>query len=96
MSEVTIRRATPADEASLGRYGAALMRQHHDYDPERFIMAPSPEKGYGRFLVSELADSEVVVFVAERDGAVIGYAFAGLEPQSWKELRWVDVPPLAL
>jgi GNAT superfamily N-acetyltransferase len=28
-----------------------------------------------------------VVFVAERDGAVVGYVYAGLEPTSWKELR---------
>ena len=28
-----------------------------------------------------------MVLVAERDGAVIGYVYAGLEPQSWKELR---------
>jgi ribosomal protein S18 acetylase RimI-like enzyme len=87
MGEIAIRRATAADEASLGRYGAALMRQHHDYDPERFILSPSPERGYGRFLVSELDDPEVTVLVAEQDGAVIGYAFAGLEPMSWKDLR---------
>jgi GNAT superfamily N-acetyltransferase len=25
--------------------------------------------------------------VAERDGAVVGYVYAGIEPVSWKELR---------
>jgi GNAT superfamily N-acetyltransferase len=25
--------------------------------------------------------------VAEREGAVVGYVYAGIEPQSWKELR---------
>lgn len=44
-------------------------------------------RGYGRFLVSELADPEAVVRVAERDGEVIGYAYAGLEGTSGKELR---------
>jgi ribosomal protein S18 acetylase RimI-like enzyme len=29
----------------------------------------------------------VTVFVAERDGVVVGYVYAGLEPLSWKELR---------
>jgi ribosomal protein S18 acetylase RimI-like enzyme len=28
-----------------------------------------------------------VVLVAEREGDVIGYVYAGIEPHSWKELR---------
>lgn len=84
---VTIRRATPADRDALGRYGGALMRQHHDFDPQRFIQVDNPEKGYGRFLVSQLEEPDMVVFVAERDGDVVGYAYAGLEPMSWKDLR---------
>jgi len=84
----TIRRATEADAPTLGRLGALLLRAHHTFDAQRF-MAPgqSPEVGYGSFLVSQLADDDVVVFVAEGDGAVIGYVYAGLEPRSWKELR---------
>ena len=52
-------------------------------------MAPSgnPESGYAWFLGTQLDESSVAVFVAERDGAVAGYVYAGLEPQSWKELR---------
>jgi GNAT superfamily N-acetyltransferase len=87
MDDVVIRHATPADEPDLGRYGGALMRQHHAFDPQRFIRSENPEAGYGRFLVSQIAEDECVVFVAERAGAVIGYAFAGLEPMSWKDLR---------
>lgn len=84
---MTIRSATPADEQALGRYGAALMREHHAADPRRFILAPHPEKGYGRFLVSELPDPDVIVQVAEEAGKVVGYIFAALEPMSWKDLR---------
>jgi GNAT superfamily N-acetyltransferase len=29
----------------------------------------------------------VVIFVAEQQGEVVGYVYAGLEPISWKELR---------
>ncbi len=29
----------------------------------------------------------MVIYVAEQDGDVIGYVYAGLEPISWKELR---------
>lgn len=89
MSEVvTIRAATEHDVEALGRLGAHLMRTHHQFDPQRF-MAPGdqPEDGYGWFLGSQLGDPDVVVLVAERDGRVIGYVYAGLEPRSWKELR---------
>ena len=87
MDDLTIRPATKADEPALGRYGGALMRQHHAFDPQRFVRSENPEAGYGRFLVSQIGDREVVVLVAERAGAVIGYAYAGLEPTSWKDLR---------
>lgn len=87
MTDITIRPATPADEKALGRYGGALMRQHYAFDPQRFILPGEPESGYGRFLVSELDDEETVVLVADRDGDVLGYVYAGLEPMSWQELR---------
>ena len=83
-----IRRATAADAPTLGRLGALLMRVHYDFDPQRFLSpGADPESGYGSFLRSQMNDDDVVVFVAEQDGAVIGYVYAGLEPLSWKELR---------
>ena len=83
-----IRRATTADLPALGVLGAALLRAHHAFDRDRF-MAPreNPEGGYAWFLGTQLEESDVAVFVAERDGAVVGYVYAALEPQSWKELR---------
>jgi ribosomal protein S18 acetylase RimI-like enzyme len=64
------------------------MRAHHAYDPERF-MAPGthPEHGYARFLGSQLDHADVAIFVAEAEGTVVGYVYAGIEPVSWKELR---------
>ena len=87
-SDVRIRRATDADVPALGRLGASLLRLHYGYDPQRF-MAPrdDPEEGYAWFLGSQLRDDEVAIFVAERKGDIVGYVYAGLEPQSWKELR---------
>jgi len=84
---ITIRPATASDQAALGRYGAALMREHHASDPRRFLLTERPEAGYGRFLVSQLADPDTTVLVAERDRAVAGYVYVGLEPLSWRELR---------
>jgi ribosomal protein S18 acetylase RimI-like enzyme len=85
---VAIRRATTGDLPALGRLGALLLRAHHGFDPLRF-MAPGdrPEDGYAWFLGTQLRDEDVVVLVAEQQGAVVGYVYAGLEPQSWKELR---------
>jgi len=87
MDPVTIRRAIPADEPALGRYGAALMRQHHALNPNRFILSERPEQGYGRFLISQLDDAESIVLVADRNGEVLGYVYAALEPLNWMELR---------
>lgn len=85
---ITIRHATAADKAALGRLGAELLRVHHGFDADRF-MAPGPttEEGYGRFLAAAHADDDTVVFVAERAGEIVGYAFGSIEPRSWKELR---------
>jgi len=47
----------------------------------------SPEEGYAEFLSSQLTEEDAAIFVAERAGSVVGYVYAGLEPQSWKELR---------
>lgn len=83
----TIRPATYADVDALGRYGAALMRQHHASDPRRFIQTEHPEAGYGRFLVSQVGKDDTAVLVADRDGEVLGYVFCSLEPLSWRDLR---------
>lgn len=85
---VTIRRAGRHDLEALGRLGAMLMRTHYDFDSRRFLPpGQSAEHGYGQFLggVTEAPDS--CVFVADDDGTVVGYVYAGLEPLSWKELR---------
>src|SRR6185436_20809369 len=84
---ITIRPATSADEEALGRFGGALMRQHHDSDPRRFIHVEHPEQGYGRFLVAQIGHANSLVMVAGNAGAVVGYVFADVEPTSWMELR---------
>ena len=84
----SIRHATPADLASIGRLGALLVRTHHEFDPKRFI-APTPQtpRGYASFLGSQLEEPNVAVLVAEEDGAVIGYTYAGLEARDYMSLR---------
>ena len=84
----TIRRATRNDSDALGRLGAMLMRTHYEFDPQRFLQpAESAERGYGSFLTSVIDSEDTCVFVAETEGTIVGYVYAGLEPMSWKELR---------
>jgi GNAT superfamily N-acetyltransferase len=83
-----VRRAEARDAAVLGRLGATLVRAHHELDRARFLPAGAGiETGYGRFLETQLRDENVVIFVAERAGRVVGYVYAAVEPRSWKELR---------
>jgi ribosomal protein S18 acetylase RimI-like enzyme len=89
MSEaIAIRKATRADLPALGKLGALLLRAHYQFDPQRF-MAPAgdTEGGYAWFLGTQLGEEDVVVLVAVQEESVVGYVYAGLEPQSWKELR---------
>ena len=72
---------------AVGRLGALHVNQHHAFDPQRFIAGgESVAEAYARFLDSQLGEPEVVILVAERAGAVVGYVYAALEPHNWKEL----------
>jgi ribosomal protein S18 acetylase RimI-like enzyme len=83
-----VRQATPADLPAIGRLGAALVRLHHQLDPQRFIAAtPETEPMYAAYLGSQLGRREVVVLVAEREGAVLGYTYAGIEGTDYMALR---------
>lgn len=85
-NDLIIRAASPEDLPAIGKLGALLMRAHHEFDPERF-MRPADAEGYGSFLATQLQEPEVVVLVAQREGEIVGYVYAGMEPVSWKELR---------
>lgn len=64
------------------------MRVHHDFDRRRFLApGPDPESGYAWFLGTQLDDPDCVVLVAEQEGQLVGYVYAGIEARSWKELR---------
>lgn len=87
-SDMIIRPARPDDESALGRLGAMLVAEHHDFDPQRFI-APMPglAERYGGFLVSQAGRLEMIVLVAERSGEMVGYAFGGMEGSDYMALR---------
>ena len=86
--QTTIRGAVAGDEERLGQLGALLVAEHHAFDPQRFI-APRPDvpQAYGRFLASQIGQPEKLVLIAERAGAVVGYAFGGMEGFDYMTLR---------
>lgn len=88
MSNVTIRPAAQSDMKAVGRLGAMLVQEHYDFDNDRFIRptSDSPQR-YGQFLGTQLDRDNIIVLVAESDGKVVGYTFAGAEGFDYMALR---------
>jgi ribosomal protein S18 acetylase RimI-like enzyme len=85
---ITIRPAVPSDLPAIGRLGALLVRTHHDLDPKRFIaVTPHTEHGYASFLGTLLTEPNALILVAELNGDVIGYSYAGVEGLDYMTLR---------
>jgi len=87
-SSLSVRPAVATDRAALGRLGALLVAEHHEFDPLRFI-APIPNlaERYGDFLIGQSERPDMRVLVAERGGEVVGYAFGGMEGNDYMALR---------
>ena len=83
-----VRRATPADLPRVGRLGALLVGEHHDFDPRRFLAAGrrTPDD-YASFMGTQLEDADVAVLVADDGGDVVGYAYAAVEGYDYMALR---------
>jgi ribosomal protein S18 acetylase RimI-like enzyme len=88
---IAIRPARREDLAAASKLAAALVREHHAYDPLRFMCIEPLEEGYERFLRSQLERDDVVLLVAARrialDEVVVGYLLASLEDRDWSDLR---------
>ena len=83
-----IRNAREEDLATVGQLAGQLVRMHHAWDPQRWMMPDGVEEGYARFFASQLDDPDTVILVSEnRLGEIVGYAYAALEPRSWADLR---------
>jgi len=73
---------------TVGRLGAMLVKAHHEFDQKRFLPpAEGTPAGYSSFLRSQLSNEKVIILVAEIDGVVAGYSYAGLEGTDWMSLR---------
>ena len=81
-----IRPATPEDLPRVAELAAQLVRQHHAFDPLRFFLPDRVQEGYAWWFGQELPRDEVVLLVAERDGAIVGYVYARMEERDWNAL----------
>jgi ribosomal protein S18 acetylase RimI-like enzyme len=83
-----VRPAVIADMPTVGRLGALLVQTHHDFDPKRFMAATGrTAQGYGSYLGTQLNEPSVIVLVAELEGKVVGYTYAGIEGTDYMALR---------
>jgi ribosomal protein S18 acetylase RimI-like enzyme len=82
----SVRPATAADLPAMAALAGQLVRMHHAVDPLRFMLPDGVEDGYRWWFGRELPRPEVVMRVAERGGAIIGYTYARLEERDWNAL----------
>jgi ribosomal protein S18 acetylase RimI-like enzyme len=88
MPNVKIRPAMHADMNAVGRLGAMLIEEHYEFDRDRFIAAsPESPQRYGAFLGTQLERENIIVLVADIDGKVVGYTYAGVEGFDYMALR---------
>ena len=83
---VIIRAAEPRDLPGIAVLAGELVRQHHGFDAQRFMLVPNVESGYARFFAGELSNPDVLLLAAEQAGRVVGYAYARLEARDWNAL----------
>ena len=88
---ITVRAARREDLEAASRLAAVLVREHHAYDPLRFMSIEPLEEGYERFLRSQVDRDGIVLLVAVRrrglDETVVGYLLGSLEDRDWSDLR---------
>jgi len=86
-----VRAARREDLQTASKLAAALVREHHAYDPLRFMRIEPLEEGYERFLETQLDRDGIVLLVAVAtrgsDQKVVGYLLSSLEARDWSDLR---------
>jgi ribosomal protein S18 acetylase RimI-like enzyme len=88
MTGTIVRRATSADLPAIGRLGALLVEEHHDFDARRFLAPrPSTPADYASFIGAQLDEPDSFVLVADDNGDTIGYAYAVVAGFDFMALR---------
>jgi len=83
---VLIRAAETRDLPGIAALAGQLVRQHHGFDAQRFMLISNVEAGYAHFFTGELEDPDALILAAEQAGHIVGYAYARLEARDWNAL----------
>lgn len=87
---IRVRSATGEDLSALGALAAELVRQHHAYDADRFVLPRDVERGYREWFARELKNGDAVLLVAELTSAdpptIAGYLYGRMEGRDWNML----------
>jgi len=75
------------DLQEVGVLAGKLVRMHYDWDRLRFLMPVDPEKGYQRWLGTQLDNEDTILLVADDRQGIVGYVYAKMEARSYDELR---------
>ncbi len=86
MNALTIRDLVEADLEATSRLAAMLVRQHHAFDADRFMLVEPVEQGYRWFLGTQLGRAGVVLLVAQVEGVIAGYLYGAVEERNWELL----------
>ncbi len=70
----------------MARLAGKLTRMHHAFDERRVFLPDRVEEGYAWWFGREIDRDEVVLLVALRAGALVGYAYGRLEERDWNQL----------
>ena len=65
---------------------AALVREHHRLDSQRFMLVEPVEVGYRDWLGKEITRRGALILVAEEDLEIVGYAYGAMESRNWNDL----------
>jgi ribosomal protein S18 acetylase RimI-like enzyme len=84
--DFVVRPPRKEEVPAVARLAAELVRLHHAFDPQRFMLLEPLVEGYTWFLGRELEDPNAVVLAAVRGDEVIGYAYGRLEARDWNQL----------
>jgi ribosomal protein S18 acetylase RimI-like enzyme len=84
--DVIVRPARREELPAVGRLAGKLVRMHHSMDGLRFFLPERVEEGYAWWFGKEIDRPEVVLLVAARGPAIVGYAYGRLEERDWNQL----------
>jgi ribosomal protein S18 acetylase RimI-like enzyme len=87
LSSLVVRPAEARDLDQLASLGAALARQHFDFDERRFLLSPNVEQGYrGWFEKEHTRKKSFLAVVDDDDATIAGYVYGRIEGINWAQL----------